>query len=326
MPDYTLGFNRYAYAMNNPLIYIDPDGELAWFVPVIAGAVIGFEAGGWISSGTPAFWKWEGEDWAAAGVGAMVGAVAGGLTAAAIGPAGGITGMTTQVNGTLVATKGWGITSTALQSASLNIGMSAIQGQGLEGMWKAGITGLASGAWAATGGLGLVKEGFLGKLAYQNVGLAGRSIGRNWAAGVDLFSKVSVGLGPVNLTLGEDQSLLQWQNNIGNIAFNTIGLANLATGGKMNFDWKNLTPVYSGGALDKISQGAMGAYGIMGDQMSVRRFHSHELHHVWQSRSLGDMFLPLYAMQGLSAFIMGQSPIGKANYFETQAYGYYWWR
>jgi hypothetical protein len=32
---------------------MDPDGELAWFIPVIIGALTGFEAGGWISSGTP---------------------------------------------------------------------------------------------------------------------------------------------------------------------------------------------------------------------------------------------------------------------------------
>ncbi|MGI6322909.1 MAG: hypothetical protein ACOXZO_06285 [Bacteroidales bacterium] len=41
------------YCFNNPLVYTDPDGEQAWFIPVIIGALTGFEAGGWISSGTP---------------------------------------------------------------------------------------------------------------------------------------------------------------------------------------------------------------------------------------------------------------------------------
>ena len=35
MPDYTQAFNRYAYAMNNPLIYTDPSGEFIWIFPTI---------------------------------------------------------------------------------------------------------------------------------------------------------------------------------------------------------------------------------------------------------------------------------------------------
>ncbi len=34
MPDYTQNLNRYTYALNNPLIYTDPDGE--WFLSVLA--------------------------------------------------------------------------------------------------------------------------------------------------------------------------------------------------------------------------------------------------------------------------------------------------
>ena len=36
-----LDFNPYVYARNNPLSYVDQDGELAWFVPLIAAAVGG---------------------------------------------------------------------------------------------------------------------------------------------------------------------------------------------------------------------------------------------------------------------------------------------
>jgi RHS repeat-associated protein len=39
MPDYTQNFNRYSYALNNPLIYSDPSGEILWFVPLIYAAV-----------------------------------------------------------------------------------------------------------------------------------------------------------------------------------------------------------------------------------------------------------------------------------------------
>ena len=33
------GFNRYSYCLNNPLRYVDPDGNFPWFLPVIAGII-----------------------------------------------------------------------------------------------------------------------------------------------------------------------------------------------------------------------------------------------------------------------------------------------
>ena len=37
--DNTQGYNRYTYALNNPLSYTDPSGEFVWYVPIIYAAV-----------------------------------------------------------------------------------------------------------------------------------------------------------------------------------------------------------------------------------------------------------------------------------------------
>ena len=41
LPDFTQNFNRYAYALNNPLKYTDPSGEFIPLVAIGVGAVIG---------------------------------------------------------------------------------------------------------------------------------------------------------------------------------------------------------------------------------------------------------------------------------------------
>jgi hypothetical protein len=45
-PDFSQDFNRYSYARNNPLVYVDPDGEF-----VITSFVIGCIIGGAIIGG-----------------------------------------------------------------------------------------------------------------------------------------------------------------------------------------------------------------------------------------------------------------------------------
>jgi RHS repeat-associated protein len=83
-PLFSQNFNRYSYCMNNPLVYKDADGEIAWFVPIIVGAVIGG------ITNTVANHKHIDNFWAGAGyfgIGAAAGAAgayAGGAVAGAV--------------------------------------------------------------------------------------------------------------------------------------------------------------------------------------------------------------------------------------------------
>jgi RHS repeat-associated protein len=72
----TQGYNRYAYAMNNPLIITDPDGNFA-FVPIIIGAAVGAFFGG-IQADMQGESFWSGA-WKGAIVGAAGGAIGGAL-------------------------------------------------------------------------------------------------------------------------------------------------------------------------------------------------------------------------------------------------------
>lgn len=76
MPGSWLNYNRYAYCYNNPLIYTDPDGELAWLIPIVVGGIINWAVNG-------ADFTWEGL--AYFGVGAFAGAAT--LVSAPLAPA-----------------------------------------------------------------------------------------------------------------------------------------------------------------------------------------------------------------------------------------------
>jgi RHS repeat-associated protein len=333
-PGNWLNYNRYGYCLNNPFLYTDPSGEIVWFIPVIIGAAIGAYTGASIQSGTAAFWNWKSDAWKGAIAGGIIGATLGYGMAGAIGATGMTTTITTAEGAMAVTTKSAGLASSMLNSGTINIAMNAMSGGGWDGAWKAGLVGLGTGAWTATGGFGMVKSwgaenAFAklgGKLSYQMIGTAGSSIGNNWARGEDPFSKVTLGVGPVNLTLGKGQELLQWQNNLGNIATNALGLGNLAFGGKARFDWANLAPVYTGGLMEKMG-GAWGPYSVMGPEKWTNSNLQHEMHHIWQSRSLGDTFLLHYGLQGISGALLGRNiwhAIFGLNYFEAQAYGHNW--
>jgi RHS repeat-associated protein len=70
----TQSFNRYAYCMNNPLVYVDQNGEF-WFI--IGGALIGAYIGASLKSKSLNPKKWSSDWWKGALIGGAVGGLAG---------------------------------------------------------------------------------------------------------------------------------------------------------------------------------------------------------------------------------------------------------
>ena len=81
-------YNRYTYVLNNPLKYVDPDGEFIftalavitgqwWALPIAIGADLGMWQGGSLANGTMNPFKWDyssGKTWGYMAAGAAVGA------------------------------------------------------------------------------------------------------------------------------------------------------------------------------------------------------------------------------------------------------------
>jgi RHS repeat-associated protein len=72
-PNFSQNFNRYSYAMNNPLVFTDPSGEFFWVVPAVIGAYVGFVAGAKVGIANGA------KGWGVVGF-AFAGAAIGGLS------------------------------------------------------------------------------------------------------------------------------------------------------------------------------------------------------------------------------------------------------
>ena len=81
-PELALNYNGYVYCLNNPLVYIDPSGEIVWFVPIIIGAVIGGTSGYMIGHANGATgWDMAGYIAGGALIGGLSGSAASGVSA-----------------------------------------------------------------------------------------------------------------------------------------------------------------------------------------------------------------------------------------------------
>lgn len=151
-PLFSQSYNRYSYVWNNPLKYTDPSGELVWFAPVIAGAIIGAYTGASIQSGTFNFTNWHSDAWKGAIVGGIAGAGLGYIGAATL-PSLGVNVTTSSgaaaFSANATATSAMSITSQSLLSGNISIASNYLQNRGLEGAWKAGLIGLGTGAISA---------------------------------------------------------------------------------------------------------------------------------------------------------------------------------
>ncbi|MEO1628359.1 MAG: RHS repeat-associated core domain-containing protein [Bacteroidota bacterium] len=268
-PNNTQSYNRYTYAFNNPLSYTDPNGEIAWFVPVIIGAVIGAYAGASIVSGSWNFTRWTSDAWKGAIVGAFVGAAAGAMFAAAIGA----TGITTGAAATGAAAKGtaatgksltaaWKITTSALKGANIKMGVTAVTGGDLDKLYKAGLVGAALGAYKGafdvTKGFGLAKSWgwkltLLNKAVYTGL----ESIGGNWINGDPLFYGFILEVGPLRFSFGqkyEGEPIWRWQDNIGSLLPEAFSLLGWAAGGTPGYDLDKLTLTSTGGWFSNLPE------------------------------------------------------------------------
>jgi RHS repeat-associated protein len=166
VPDPAAQFaNPYLAMGNNPVAFVDPDGQLAFIVPIIIGAVAGGFIGGAIQQGdgglSGANWNvgsWDNTAWQGVTVGAIVGAGIGLAVSSGIafaqGPISGISpGVSAGFSQFGTTTLGWDVTYNALMTANVNMASRALQ-EG--GDWKnvavSGLIGLAAGAIGGAAG------------------------------------------------------------------------------------------------------------------------------------------------------------------------------
>ena len=147
-PDFSQAFNRFSYCWNNPLRYVDEDGE---WIHILIGAIIGGIAN-LVSNWKQADNFWEGLGYFAAGAAVGAGSAAlGGWTAGAVKAAGIITGGA--IGGVIGAASG------AATNVALNGLNNVIGGQNFWNNWKqSAITGAISGA--ISGAIGGARKGF----------------------------------------------------------------------------------------------------------------------------------------------------------------------
>jgi RHS repeat-associated protein len=214
-PDMPVNFNRYAYCLNNPLIYTDPSGEIiftiigALLAPVTGGASLGIgiamDIGGAVNLGSQALMgnvNSFGDGLAAYGIGAAAGAVGGAVgagisSALSVGGSFGA-GVLSYVTGVEAAGV---LTTSFLTGAAIGAGTGAaagfISGTG-NGLLQGESFGQSLGSGLKTAGWGALSGGLIGGIGG---GIDAARDGRDFWSGADqvVFSDVkNRGAGQIN--------------------------------------------------------------------------------------------------------------------------------
>ncbi|MCD4746681.1 MAG: FG-GAP-like repeat-containing protein [Bacteroidales bacterium] len=206
-PGYLQNYNRYSYALNNPLVYTDPNGEIIW-TPIIIGAVIGTYMGGTIANEgeiNPVDWDYSsGNTWSYMGAGAVIGGLSGGA-AGGISAAGGGAMAAGAASG-VVGGAGFSGLATGWNGEAMLQG--AVYG-GISGAVGGGIGASIGGGWGAGALAGGASSNLTGQLLYSG----GDMSSVNWAS--------VAGSGALSLGMYHGMSYASWKWGGGNKMFDT---------------------------------------------------------------------------------------------------------
>lgn len=172
VPDFTQSYNRYSYCLNNPLQYVDPNGEFAW-IPIVVGAAIGMVQGAIMASqNANSAGEWVGYILGGGAIGALSGFA--GSAVASMGTGIGLASMT---SGAISGAGFAGLSSVGKDAgqiaASVMYGAVCGAASGLVGGWTAAAIGGTAGAFvggAVSGALGSWMHGGKGlNILYSSI-------------------------------------------------------------------------------------------------------------------------------------------------------------